>query len=135
VTSFMRQADGGALVAVQTVSTMPSGFQGTNSTAEIQVDSAGKFLYVSNRGHDSIAVFSLDAERGTLSPIEYVSTQGKTPRNFSLDPTGSYLFAANENSGNVVIFRVDHTTGRLTPTGRVCDVPSPSCVIFLKTSD
>jgi 6-phosphogluconolactonase len=98
VTSLMRQADGGVLVAVQTVSTVPSGFHGTNSTAEIQVDSAGKFLYVSNRGHDSIAVFSLDAERGTLSPIEYVSTQGKTPRNFSLDPTGSYLFAANENS-------------------------------------
>jgi len=135
VTSFKRLGDGGTLEAVQTISTLPSDFHGTNTTAEIQLDRTGRFLYVSNRGHDSIAVFSVDPARGTLTPVEQVSTQGKTPRNFSLDPTGAYLFAANENSSTVVIFRVDRTTGRLTSTGRVLDVPSPSCVIFLKASD
>jgi 6-phosphogluconolactonase len=112
------------------VSTLPPGFSGTNSTAEIQTDAAGRFLYVSNRGHDSIAVFAIDRALGTLTPVEHVSTQGKTPRNFSLDPTGGYLFAANENSGTVVLFRVDANTGRLTPAGQVLEVPSPSCVIF-----
>ena len=100
--------------------------------AEIQIDRAGKFLYVSNRGHDSIAVFAVAANNGRITPVEYVSTQGKTPRNFSLDPTGAYLFSANENSSTVVMFHVDGSTGRLKRTGTVLDVPSPSCVIFLK---
>jgi 6-phosphogluconolactonase len=132
VTVFAYDAAKGGLKEVQTVSTLPSNFAGTNSTAEIQADMAGRFLYVSNRGHDSIAVFSIDPGFGTLTPVEQVSTQGRTPRNFSLDPTGAYLFAANENSSTVVLFRVDANTGRLTPTGQVLDVPSPSCVIFLK---
>jgi 6-phosphogluconolactonase len=132
VTAFLRQGDGGTLKEIHTVSTLPPDFRGTNSTAEIQIDRGGKFLYVSNRGHDSIAVFAVDSATGMLTSVEHVSTQGKTPRNFSLDPTGSYLFAANENSGNVVLFRVDAGNGRLTPTGQVLDVPSPSCVIFLK---
>jgi 6-phosphogluconolactonase len=131
VTSFAYDAAAGALREVQTVSTLPADFRGTNSTAEIQTDAAGRFLYVSNRGHDSIAVFAIDAGRGTLTPVEHVSTQGRTPRNFSLDPTGGYLFAANENSDTVVLFRVDANTGRLTPAGQVLEVASPSCVIFL----
>jgi 6-phosphogluconolactonase len=117
---------------VQTVSTLPAGFSGTNSTAEIQTDAAGRFLYVSNRGYDSIAVFAIDPPTGKLTAVEHVSTQGKTPRNFSLDPTGRYLFAANENSGTVVVFRVDADSGRLSPAGQVLEVPSPSCIIFLK---
>jgi 6-phosphogluconolactonase len=132
VTAFAYQAAAGTLQEAQTVSTLPPGFSGTNSTAEIQTDPAGKFLYVSNRGHDSIAVFAIDSSKGTLTPVEHVSTQGKTPRNFSMDPTGAYLFAANENSSTVVLFRVNPNTGRLTPTGQVLEVPSPSCVIFLK---
>lgn len=132
VTVFAYQANTGSLRETQTITTLPAGFTGTSTTAEIQTDAAGKFLYVSNRGHDSIAVFAIDPAKGTLTPVEHVSTQGKTPRNFSLDPTGGYLFAANENSSNVVIFRVDRATGRLTPTGTVLDVPSPSCVVFLK---
>jgi 6-phosphogluconolactonase len=130
VTAFAYDAAAGSLREVQTVSTLPAGFRGNNSTAEIQTDAAGRFLYVSNRGHDSIAVFAIDPAKGTLTPVEHVSTRGKTPRNFSLDPSGGYLFAANENSGTVVLFRVDANTGRLTPTGEVLEVPSPSCVIF-----
>lgn len=126
------EREGGMLKEIQTISTLPPDFNGRNSTAEIQIDRAGKFLYVSNRGHDSIAVFAVESDSGRIRPVEYVSTQGKTPRNFSLDPTGAYLFAANENSSTVVLFRVDPATGRLKPSGTVLDVPSPSCVIFLK---
>ena len=130
VTVFGYDSAGGGLKEVQTASTLPPGFSRSNSTAEIQTDKAGRFLYVSNRGHDSIAVFAIDPAKGTLTPVEHVSTEGKTPRNFSLDPTGGYLFAANENSGTVVLFRVDAKTGCLKPAGKVLDVPSPSCVIF-----
>jgi 6-phosphogluconolactonase len=133
-TVFSYQAASGTLKELQNVSTLPPDIKARNSTAEIQIDRAGKFLYVSNRGHDSIAVFSIDSASGLLTPVEHVSTQGKTPRNFSLDATGAYLFAANENSSNIVLFRVDANTGRLTPTGQVLEVPSPSCVIFMKTA-
>jgi 6-phosphogluconolactonase len=78
-------------------------------------------------------VFAIDPAKGTLSPVEHVSTQGKTPRNFSLDPTGGYLFAANENSDNVVVFRVEAGTGRLKSAGQVLGVPSPSCVLFVRS--
>jgi len=132
VTAFAYDHDRGGLKEVQTLSTLPADFKGQNSTAEIQADAAGKFLYVSNRGHDSIAVFAIDPANGRLTPVEHVSTQGKTPRNFSLDPTGSYLFAANENSSTVVVFRVDANSGRLKSTGQVLEVPSPSCVVFRK---
>lgn len=133
VTVYRRAGDGGTLTQVQTLSTLPADFHGKNSTAEIQMDRLGKFLYVSNRGHDSIAVFAVDSASGRLTPVEHDSTHGKMPRNFSLDPTGAYLFAANQDSSNVVLFRVDPGTGRLQATGAVLDVPSPSCVIFLKT--
>jgi 6-phosphogluconolactonase len=124
--------EGGALKQLQIVSSLPASFSGRNSTAEIQIDPASRFLYVSNRGHDSIAVFAVDAAQGTLTPVEHVLTQGRTPRNFSLDPTGAYLFAANQNSGTIVLFRVDKGTGRLTPAGQSFDVPTPSCVLFVK---
>ena len=91
----------------------------------------GKFLYGSNRGHDSIAVFSIDARRGTLTSVEIVPTQGKTPRNFGIDPTGSYLLAANQDTNSVVVFRIDLKTGRLTPTGQTLEVGAPVCVKFL----
>jgi len=131
VTAFAYDATAGRLRELQTVSTLPKNFAGENTTAEIRVDSSGRFLYGSNRGADSIAVFSIDAEKGTLTPVERVSTQGKEPRNFEIDPTGKYLFAANQNSGNVVIFRIDAKTGRLTPTGQEFKVPSPVCVTFV----
>ncbi|MBI1939875.1 MAG: lactonase family protein [Acidobacteria bacterium] len=131
VTAFAYEA-GGILKELQTIPTLPKDFAGDNTTAEVQVHPSGKFLYGSNRGHDSIAVFSIDAEKGTLTPLEQVPTQGKTPRNFGIDPTGSYLFAANQNSGNIVVFRIDAKTGRLTPTGQVLEVPTPVCVRFVE---
>jgi 6-phosphogluconolactonase len=94
------------------------------------VHPSGKFVYGSNRGADSIAVFSVDAKAGTLAPVEQVSTQGKMPRNFAIDPTGAYLLAANQQSNNIVVFRIDQSTGRLTPTGDVVDAPSPVCLTF-----
>lgn len=121
----------GTLSRVQELTTLPAGFSGSNSGAEIQVDRAGKFLYTSNRGHDSIAVFAIDPAKGTLTPLEHVSTQGKVPRNFALDPTGAYLFAANENSDNIVLFRVS-PAGRLTPAGQIIEqVPEPTCIVFV----
>jgi len=132
VSVFSYEAASGNMKELQTISTLPPGFTGRSSTAEIQTDAAGKFLYVSNRGHDSIAVFAIDSAKGTLTPVEHVPSQGKYPRYFTLDPTGKYMWVFNENSANLVVFRVDQNTGRLTPTGEVIDVPNPGCAIFVK---
>jgi 6-phosphogluconolactonase len=131
VTAFAYDAARGVLRELQTISTLPKDFAGENYTAEVQVHPSGKFLYGSNRGHDSIAVFAIDAAKGTLTFIERVPTQGKWPRNFGIDPTGAYLLAANEKSDNVVVFRIDPQTGRLTSTGQVLAVGSPVCVKFV----
>jgi 6-phosphogluconolactonase len=131
VTAFAYDAGRGALKEIQTITTFPSDFKGENDTAEVQVHPSGKFLYGSNRGHDSIAVFAIDPVNGTLKPVEYVSTGGKTPRNFGIDPTGTYLIAANERSDNAVVFRIDPSTGRLKPTGQVLEMHAPVCVKFL----
>ncbi len=132
LTTLDYDAADGALKEVQSVSALPDGFTGRNVSAEVQVDRAGRFVYGSNRGDNSIGVFAIDANTGTLTLVEHVSTQGKTPRNFSLDPTGAYLFAANQDSANIVIFRVDQSTGKLTPTGKVLtDATEPTCVLFV----
>ncbi|HEV2234022.1 MAG TPA: lactonase family protein [Terriglobia bacterium] len=131
VATFSYDEAGGVLTQLQRVSTLPKDFQGQNTAAEIAVHPSGKFLYASNRGHDSIAVFAIDPRKGTLTLIEHVSTQGKTPRNFAIDPTGSFLIAANQDSNNIVIFRIDPKTGRLTPTGKTVDLQSPACVTFV----
>jgi 6-phosphogluconolactonase len=130
VTAF--EVKEGTLKELQTLSSLPADYTGRNSTAEIQIDRAGKFLYISNRGHDSIAVFEVDQDSGMLTAVEHVLTQGKTPRNFSLDPTGQYLLAGNQNSDTLVQFRVDPTTGRLTATGLTQEIPTPSCVLFVR---
>jgi 6-phosphogluconolactonase (cycloisomerase 2 family) len=103
---------------------------GSNSTAEIQVAPSGNYVYVSNRGHNSIVIFSVDAANGMLVPVGWEPTQGRTPRFFTLDPAGSLLYAANLDSDNIVTFRVDQQTGKLTPTGQVIETGSPSCIIF-----
>ena len=131
VAVFSYDAAAGALHSLQTISTLPKDFTSQNDDAEIAVHPSGKFLYASNRGHDSIAVFSIDKSKGTLTPIEYTPTQGKIPRSFEIDPTGSLLFAANQKSDNVVIFKIDAKTGKLTPTGQVLEVASPVCVKFV----
>jgi 6-phosphogluconolactonase len=132
VSAFTYQADKGTLSEFQTISTLPSGFSGTNSTAEIQVDRAGRFLYVSNRGDNSIAVFAVDQASGKLTPVAHVPSGGKTPRYFTLDPSGNYLMAANQDSNTVVEYRVDTKTGRLAPIRTLADVPEPVCIVFVK---
>jgi 6-phosphogluconolactonase len=130
VTAYRYDAAKGALSEIQTVSTLPEGFTGTNTTAEVQVHPSGRFLYGSNRGHDSIAIFAIDGE-GKLTPIGHQPTQGKTPRNFGIDPTGTYLLAANQDSDNLVVFRINSQTGKLELTGLTLEIPTPVCVKFL----
>ncbi len=132
VTAFSVAPKAGSFAHLQTISTLPDGFKGENDDAEIEVHPSGKFLYASNRGHDSIAVFSIDPEKGTLTLVEYASTQGKEPRNFAIDPSGMLLFAENQNSNNIVVFRIDQKTGKLTPTGKTLEVGQPVCIKFLK---
>ena len=131
VSAFGYDPGAGVLHPLQTISTLPKDFTGTNSDAEIEVHPSGKFLYASNRGHDSIAVFAIDASQGTLTPIEYASTKGKEPRHFEIAPGGELLFAANEHSGNVVVFRIDQQTGRLTPAEKELQIGAPVCVKFM----
>jgi 6-phosphogluconolactonase len=129
VTSFTYAA--GALKEVQTISTLPPNFTGSSSASTLQVHPNGKFLYAANRGGDDIAVFSIDPKAGTLTPVEYVPTRGKTPGSFSIDPSGAWLIAANQSSDSLVLFRLDPQTGRLTTTGRSFELGTPSCVRFL----
>ena len=124
-------ASRGSLREIETVSTLPQGFSGSNTTAEVKVHPDGAFVYGSNRGHDSIAVFAIKGEKGFVEPVGYVPTQGRTPRHFAIDPTGNYLFAANQDSGNIVVFRIDRATGMLAATGSVLKVPKPVCVLFV----
>jgi 6-phosphogluconolactonase len=132
VTVFAYDSARGSLKDLQTISTLPKDFTETNNTAELEVHPNGAFLYVSNRGHDTIAVFSINPGDGKLTFVEHVPTQGKTPRNFAIDPTGAYLFAANQNTDNVVVFKVDQKTGRLTPTGTAVEVDAPVSLVFLR---
>ena len=131
VTSFSYDPRHGAFSPLHTVSTLPANFSGKNSTAEIHVHPNGKFLYVSNRGDDSITVFAIDPAHGTLATVDRVSTQGKTPRNFEIDPTGTRLFVANQASGKVFVFRINAKTGKLAPTGQVLQVPAPVSLKFV----
>jgi 6-phosphogluconolactonase len=129
ITSYAWNGRTGALTPGASVSTLPANFQGTNSTAEIAVDAAGSFVYGSNRGHDSIAVFAVTPS-GTLSLVEHTPTGGRTPRNFTIDPTGRWLVAANQESSTLTVFRRDATSGRLTAAGTPHDAPTPVCVLF-----
>lgn len=131
ITAFRWDARPGALTEVQTLSTLPQNFSGQSFCAEIAVHSSGKFVYASNRGHDSIAVFAADQKTGKLSLVECQPTQGKTPRHFALDPSGGWLLAENQNSDSVVVFRVNSKSGTLTATGQKLEVPSPVCAVFL----
>ena len=121
----------GRMTELQTISTLPQPFKGENTTAEITTDAAGKFLYASNRGDDSIAIFAIDLESGKLSPVDRVRTGGQEPRHFTLDPTGNWLFAANQNSNDIRVFRVDPKSGRLTPTSKMVHVNSPVCLVLV----
>jgi len=128
VSAFQYDPETGALREFQNISTLPEGFTGSSSTAEIVAHPSGRFLYGSNRGHDSIAIFAIDHASGRLSAAGHQSTGGKTPRNFEIDPTGTYLLAANQDSGSIIVFRIDQNTGQLAPTGQRVEVPMPVCV-------
>jgi len=121
----------GAMALRQTISTLPADFHGANGCAEIRLHPNERFVYASNRGHDSLAVFARDPEAGTLELVEIVPCGGGHPRNFALSPDGRWLLCANRDSNNVVIFKVDAASGRLEATGRVLSIPEPVCVLFL----
>jgi 6-phosphogluconolactonase len=131
VTAFAWDALHGTLKELQAISTLPPDFQGTNYPAEVQVHPSGKFLYGSNRGHDSIVIYTINARTGQLRRIGNQPTGGRNPRNFCLDPTGTYLLAANQDSDNIVVFRIDPKTGGLSPTGHTAEVPKPVCVLMM----
>ena len=130
LTTFKYNAAQGTLTAFESVSTLPRDFSGTSYCADVHVSQSGRFLYGSNRGHDSIVVFAIDARTGRLNLVEHVSTEGKWPRNFAIDPAGRFLLVANQRTDNVVVFRIDAQTGRLTPTGHSAEIPAPACVQF-----
>lgn len=131
VTALSYDAANGAFTPLQTLSTLPAGYSGANDTAEIAVHPSGKFLYDSNRGHNSIAIFAIDPTDGKLTSRGTISTQGKTPRNFVIDPTGAYLLAANQESNTIVVFKIDQSTGGLTPTGQKVSAPATVCISFV----
>jgi len=114
----------------QAISTLPDGWLGVNYPAEVAVAPSGRFVYMSNRGHDSIAIFAVDDATGKLAPVGHEPTQGSFPRHFALDPTGTFLLVANQEGDSVVVFRVDSATGRLAPAGHSVIVPMPVCVRF-----
>ncbi len=121
----------GALEHRQTLSTVPSGFSGENFPADIQIARSGRFVYASNRGHDSIAVFAVDTKNGDMSQVQHQSTGGKWPRNFTIDPAGQHLLVANQRSDNITVFDVHPVSGTLAPIGHAAEVPSPVCLKFL----
>jgi 6-phosphogluconolactonase len=132
LTVFSWDAERGRLGRVQVIGTLPAGWVGINYPAEVAVAASGRFVYMSNRGHDSIAIFAADPATGRLTPAGHAPTQGNFPRHFALDPTGAFMVVANQNGDNVVVFRVDGETGQLTPTGNTVTVPMPVCVRFVR---
>lgn len=130
ITAFRFDAEQGVLTELQTVSTLPDGFEGENACADIHLSPDGSYLYGSNRGHDSIAVYAVDGQTGQLRLVQHVSTLGGHPRNFGLSPDGRYLLAANRDGNNVVTFRRDEQSGKLEPTGDQLTASKPVCIKF-----
>ena len=124
----------GTLDAIQTVSTLPDDFDGTSHCADVHISPDGKFLYGSNRGHDSIAICAIDQATGRLSPVGYLSSGGENPRSFGIDPTGTFLLAANQDTGNIAVFRIDKETGKFAPTGHEVKLPMPVCVKIISSA-
>ena len=131
VTAFSYDAQQGVLEEIQTISTLPPDFKEASYTAEVVVHPSGKFLYGSNRGHDSLAIYGIDATSGKLTLVGHEPTGGKTPRNFAAEPSGKYVLAANQGSDSVFVFRVEPHSGRLQRVGDGLKVPTPVCLRFL----
>jgi len=132
VTAFDYEPASGTLTEIQTVTTLPDGFAGSSSCAEVRVHPSGRFLYGSNRGHDSIAVYRIDPTKGTLTFVEHERADIKTPRNFNIDPTGKFCLVANQDGNSIVVFRIDQKTGALEPTGHKISIGRPVCIRFLQ---
>jgi 6-phosphogluconolactonase len=135
VTAFDYDPERGTLKEIQTIRTLPEGVESEGkgySTAEVQVHPSGRFVYGSNRGHDTIAIFAVDSSSGRLTAVGHQPTGGKTPRNFGIDPSGRFLLAENQDSDTIVVFKIDQSTGRLEPTGQTVEVPKPVCVKFVR---
>lgn len=130
ITAFSYDEKQGSLTEIQAVSTLPDTYQGENACADIHISPDGRFLYGSNRGHDSIAVFAVDPDKGTLSIVEYAPVQGRHPRNFAITPDGRFLLAANRDTNNIVTFARDEMTGKLQPTGFELELSKPVCIKF-----
>lgn len=130
ITTYACEPSTGALTPGATVSTLPADFTGTNTSAEIRFHPNGRFIYGSNRGHDSLVVFARDAASGALTRIQLEPSGGNHPRNFELSPDGRWLVCANRASNNLVVFKVDPLTGKMTPTGHTATVPEAVCVLF-----
>ncbi|HEY3857531.1 MAG TPA: lactonase family protein [Verrucomicrobiae bacterium] len=131
LTAYSYDASAGVLREIQSESTLPKDFSGQNTTAEVAVHPNGKFVFLSNRGDNSIAVFACDPDTGRLTFVERASTNGKTPRQFEIDPTGAWLLAGNQDSDTVVVFRIDTATGHLQPVGAPVHTDNPMCIKFL----
>ena len=131
MTAFKYNEQNGTLTEIETISTLPNDFTGVSYCADVHVSRSGRFLYGSNRGHNSIVVFEIDPRTGKLKLVEHVSTEGNWPRNFTIDPTEKFLLVANQRSENVVVFSIDPGSGRLKPTGVNEAIPSPVCLRFL----
>jgi 6-phosphogluconolactonase len=131
VTALDYDAEKGTLKPIQTVSTLPQGYSGDTTCAEVQVHPSGKFLYGSNRGHNSIASFTIDEKTGRLTPSGHQGQDIKTPRNFAIDPTGNFCLVANQDADSIVVFRINQETGQLTPTGHKVTVAMPVCIKFM----
>ncbi len=130
LTAFHYDAASGDLTEIQTVSTLPPGFTGSNTCADVHVSPTGQYVYGSNRGHDSIAVFAIDQQTGMMTFVGHQSTMGNTPRNFAIDTTGTYLLVANQDSDTIVSFRIDPASGKLSETGQMTEVHMPVCIRF-----
>ena len=132
IIAFAYESDPGTLRELQTVPTLPQDYSGFNGCADIHITPAGKFLYGSNRGHDSLVIYAVDEYSGALTFVGHEPTQGKTPRNFAIDPSGTFLLVANQDSSNIVTYKIDPQTGKLQATGQITQVPTPVCIKFLK---
>jgi 6-phosphogluconolactonase len=131
VTAYHYDAAAATFQELETQPLLPADFKGQNTSADVHITPDGKFLYASNRGHKSLAIFKIDPATGKLTLVGHEPTQGKTPRNFAIDPSGSFLLVANQDSNSVVTFRIDPESGKLTDTGKPVEVVQPVCVKFL----
>jgi 6-phosphogluconolactonase len=131
MTAFEWDAKRGALKEIQTISTLPGEVQRGYSTAEVAVHPSGKFVYGSNRGHDSIVVYSVDQKTGRLTLVQHAGTRSKTPRHFAIDPSGKFLLAEGQSSDNITVFGINEKTGELTATGGQVEVGAPVCAVFV----